>query len=663
MMRPAAAITGSGTAPSARSRSLVPTSFDVLLVALLGPVLVLAMVTGVRPSDRLLCILAAIITVLPLLWRSHAPVLVLVIVTGIDLGISAVVEGFRVPNIEYLWLPPLIALGAVAARRPLLVSILAMIAAFGAMAASIFMAFPGADVGWTLTLPALLCGAAWVLGSSAHAIRSRIDRLEAERKGAESAVRVERDAIASGIEVAVGRAVRRMKSDTELARRSISTDAAATSDALERVEAEGVTAMHELRQFVRRLDAETKAVAHAPTTPRHARGISHEWLPGVQRSDLVVVILAIIATVALTTLLGGGLTLATAMFAPALVALLWRHRFPLLVFLFIAGAYAIVVVLFHDGDFAWDSWLPVIGLLTALAAVAGGTPVWVSIPTALAAWAYQSLAALAYPSVFFENVVSYGLLVAAVWLVGFFGGRRRRRLAQLQRDRDEDARRMEHENAELAHDLHDLIGHSVTVMVLQAAGARRILPQNRARAESALDVIDAAGADALRELDQLVELLRVTAGTPRGTAGAARGLAAIGELVERNSAAVHEIVLRTHGTPTALAADVDATAYEVIREAIANAEKHAGEETRITVDLTWDTDAARIVVVNTDEASPTPARDLSGGYGLTSLRKRVEAVGGVLTWEAGDDHFRVAADLPLTAHENVGSIQRSIETG
>jgi signal transduction histidine kinase len=328
--------------------------------------------------------------------------------------------------------------------------------------------------------------------------------------------------------------------------------------------------------------------------------------------------------------------------------LLWRNRFPVVVFAAIAAAYAIVVVLFHGGDFVWDNWLPAVGLLVALAAVAGGTRVWLSLPLAVFTWAYLSLAALVYPPVLIENLTIYALFVAAVWLAGFFGGKKRRRIAQLEREREIAALTVRREHAELAHDLHDLIGHSITIMVLQAAGARRILAQDRSRAAAALDAIDAAGADALRELDQLVEVLRSTPELSGARAPAPpAGLAEIDSVVERTRSATRTVDLQVRGDPSPLPSDVDATAFAVIREALANAEKHAGDETHISIVLSWQTDAVSIHVTNTfDQNAPDAASNLSGGYGLTSLQERVHDVGGELTWAAGNGEFSVHARFP-----------------
>ena len=634
-------------------RWLAPAPFDVFLVAALGILIPLAVAMGGPPADRWLRIVAAIAIVVPLLWRARAPTTVLAVATGLAISAFAVLEGFRTPNFEYLWIPVLIGLGAVAARRSLWVSLLALAATYAAMVLSLFLGWPGIpDLGWALTAPALLCAVAWVLGVSAHAIRARVDRLEDERHLAQAAVRNERDEIASGVEVVIERAVHRMRSDVAAARRTIASDAAATAAALSTVEAEGINAMQELRRIVRQLDADTAEVrASSSRTPtERLSGSTRQQLLGFRPSDLTVTLLAIAATLALTILLSGDSLIAALVFAPALILLLWRNQFPTTVLVLIAAAYACVVFLLHDGDFVWDNWLPVVGLLAALAAVAGSTRIWVSIPLALFTLAYLSLAALAYPTFVVENVAIYAILVAAVWVVGFLGGRRRRRISQLEREREAAELRVRGEHSELAHNLHDLIGHSITIMVLQAAGARRILSQDRARAEAALEAIDTAGADALHELDQLVALLRSTPESPIARTQSQAGLAEINALVTRTRTATRAIELQVRGVPSSLRADMDALAFAVVREALANAEKHAGEETTIGIEFTWETDTLTIHITNTlDPHAPDTSSNLSGGYGLTSLRARVRNLGGELTWVARQGEFSVSASFPLTA--------------
>lgn len=631
------------------SRSFAPAPFDVLLVVLLGVGLPIALALSASSADKWVQVLAGGGVVAPLLWRSRAPVAVLAVEIGIAAGVFAALGGLRGPNAEYLWVPMLFALGAVAARCAIWISLLGLLASYVAVVLSVILAWPQSELGWTLISTAFLCTIAWMIGVFARTIRLRVDRLELERQRSQADLRVERQKIASDVEAVIEPAVRRIRSHAGAARRSISADPAATVGALSAVEADGVEAMQELQRLVRRLDAERAVEVRPELAPLTLGARVRRRILSIDAADLIVTLLAVVATIVLTIVADGGLTLPAVVFLPALIVLVWRNQFPVVVFALIFVSYAGVVVLFHGGDFVWDDWFHVVGLLVALASAAGNTRVWLSVPLALITWASLSMAALLYPYVLVENVTSYGLFVAVVWTAGYLGGRRRRRLRQLQRDREAAARQVRREHAELARDLHDLIGHSITIMVLQAAGARRILAQDPVRATAALDAIDGACVDALSELDQLVGLLQATPEslalrTPMRPAG----LADIDEVIEHARSGVREVEMLVHGDPSPLPPETDATAFAVVRQAIANAEKHGGGSTRIALEFEWGRDSVVITVTNSfDSDTRMPATNLSGGYGLASLRDRVRGVGGDLTWAAHQESFSVRADFPI----------------
>ncbi len=88
-----------------------------------------------------------------------------------------------------------------------------------------------------------------------------------------------------------------------------------------------------------------------------------------------------------------------------LCVLLWRHQFPVIVFILVIIGNAAAILLFHNGDFIFDNQTALPAVLVALAAVAGGRSVWISIPALVIAWAYVSVAALEYPAVFAQSLV------------------------------------------------------------------------------------------------------------------------------------------------------------------------------------------------------------------------------------------------------------------
>ncbi|HEV3056392.1 MAG TPA: histidine kinase, partial [Solirubrobacteraceae bacterium] len=147
------------------------------------------------------------------------------------------------------------------------------------------------------------------------------------------------------------------------------------------------------------------------------------------------------------------------------------------------------------------------------------------------------------------------------------------RLADAQEDR---ARRAAaEERNRMARELHDVIAHDVSVMVLQSSGARGIAGSDVERARAALQVVENAGRDALVELRRIVGVLH--RGSDTLTGSAAPGLSQLDELVDRARAAGLPVVVHVDGRLEALSAGLDLVAYRVVQEALTNAIKHAGD--------------------------------------------------------------------------------------
>jgi signal transduction histidine kinase len=264
------------------------------------------------------------------------------------------------------------------------------------------------------------------------------------------------------------------------------------------------------------------------------------------------------------------------------------------------------------------------------------------------AWGYLAIPSLAYPYAFAENVAISGVGVLAVWAAGAYAGKRRRVIIRLETAQDAATHAVQQERARVAYDLHDVIGHAITVMVLQAAGARRILDRDPARATEALTAVEVAGAEATRELDQLVGVLTAASATDAGSGGESpMRLADMDGLIERARAAVREIRVSVDGRPRRLEPSVDLAGYCVVREALSNAVKHVGPDAQVDIAVSWSDGRVCIDVTSSGAGSaPSHSTELSVGYGLVGVRERVRVAGGELTWSAGDDGFTVKADLP-----------------
>jgi signal transduction histidine kinase len=198
-------------------------------------------------------------------------------------------------------------------------------------------------------------------------------------------------------------------------------------------------------------------------------------------------------------------------------------------------------------------------------------------------------------------------------------------------------RALEDERARIASELHDVVTHSVSVMIVQAGAARKVLAESPGEAQEALLAVEACGRAAMTELRHLLGLL--SPGEEASTLdGAARaelepqpGLAQLPALVERLRAAGLPIDLHGGELTLELSPGLDLAVYRVIQEALTNVLKHAGKPAT-TVSLSH-TDGQLVVEVSDTGrpiAAAAPAVPAGGGRGLVGLRERIALYGGVL---------------------------------
>ncbi len=203
------------------------------------------------------------------------------------------------------------------------------------------------------------------------------------------------------------------------------------------------------------------------------------------------------------------------------------------------------------------------------------------------------------------------------------------------------------ERSRLAHELHDIVAHCVSVMVVQAYAGERLASEHRASASEAFDHISDAAAQAQLEIGRLVELLAAEP-AEMGEAGLASG---VGALVASALAAGLSVRLHIHGDAEALPPAVSRVAYRTIQESITNAPKHA-PGAPIDVSVCCHGDAVEIRVVNPVRCEPVeaPLHESGGGHGLAGMRARVDNLGGELSAERHHDAtWVVSALLPLPA--------------
>ena len=232
------------------------------------------------------------------------------------------------------------------------------------------------------------------------------------------------------------------------------------------------------------------------------------------------------------------------------------------------------------------------------------------------------------------------------------------RAAALERDREAElARAAAAERARIARDMHDVVGHAVALMVVQAEAGPLYLRADPQRAEAAFDAISSTGRDAMAQLRRLLGVLKHEGeGTGDGAADRAPQptLAMIDELVAQVRAGGFAVELSSAGTPVALAADAETAAYRVVQEALTNTLKHSGGS-RSEVRLVWSADALLITVAD-DGRGPAgqPDGGDGGGHGLVGLRERLAAVGGTLDFPEPTDGrgFAVSAWIPAPREDD-----------
>lgn len=241
--------------------------------------------------------------------------------------------------------------------------------------------------------------------------------------------------------------------------------------------------------------------------------------------------------------------------------------------------------------------------------------------------------------------VSIGALTA--WLAAIIAAAelwraRQQRLAQDQATRAEIARRQgADERLRIAQELHDLLGHHVSLINIQAGVALHLMDGNPEQARTALTAIKQSSRDLLREM-------RATLGVLRGVDEApphhpVAGLARLDELVSGARAAGLPVEVEVLGTVRDLPAGVDLAAYRIVQESLTNTRKHAGPA-RVTVRVAYHDDSLSI---NVDDDGAGGAGDLDGGDGLAGMRERAAALGGTLHAGArAGGGFTVAAFLP-----------------
>ena len=202
------------------------------------------------------------------------------------------------------------------------------------------------------------------------------------------------------------------------------------------------------------------------------------------------------------------------------------------------------------------------------------------------------------------------------------------------------------ERARIARELHDVVAHSVSVMVIQTAAARRVAAEDATSAREALQAVESCGRDALVDLRRMIGVLERSDFEVLG--GSVPGLAQLGKLAERARASGLAVEVCLEGQPRPLPPALDLVSFRIVQEALTNAIKHAGPaEARVCVTFTDD-----YLVLEISDTGRSPSRwrpsPNGGGLGLVGMQERLSLYGGDLeTGSRRGSGFEVRARLPL----------------
>jgi signal transduction histidine kinase len=328
----------------------------------------------------------------------------------------------------------------------------------------------------------------------------------------------------------------------------------------------------------------------------------------------------------------------------AVAPLLVRRRWPL------ATLGAILAVAFSSpADGAFE--LPV---LVAIYTV-GSSRSWEA--TVAAATAVVGAAAVyevaGGPDLSREDVLGLALLCSIAAGTGLYIGSRRTRIEalaeraeRLDRERELLAERaVAEERVRIAQELHDVVAHNVSLIVVQAQALGATVSHDRVT--EATDGIADLGRQAMAEMHRTLKLLRANEDEAAGR-GPQPGLGDLDELLGRARAAGLRVELAVEGEPHPLSQGADLSAYRIVQEALTNVVKHAGGA-HTTVTLAYRADGLELTITDSGDAARNPSAGASsaGGHGLVGMRERAALFGGTLTAGPRGDHgFEVRARLP-----------------
>ncbi|WBB51415.1 histidine kinase [Verrucosispora sp. WMMA2044] len=273
------------------------------------------------------------------------------------------------------------------------------------------------------------------------------------------------------------------------------------------------------------------------------------------------------------------------------------------------------------------------------------------------------------PAPWYYTAIYYTLITGAVWLAALNVRTRRQyvlsleeRAATLEREREAEARAaVAEERTRIARELHDVVAHSMAVMIVQADGARYVIDQSPETSRDALKIVADTGRQALEDMRRLVGVLREPDPAEPVPGPPVRPVPDLAEPVHRRPSVAElpalldrfrEAGLRVRyavtGGPVPLPPALELTVHRLAQEALTNVLKHAGVGASVEITLEHAADGVTLVVVDDGRGQPPLTPTPPGGHGLVGMRERVSVYDGTITAGARlAGGWQVRAWLPL----------------
>jgi len=254
-----------------------------------------------------------------------------------------------------------------------------------------------------------------------------------------------------------------------------------------------------------------------------------------------------------------------------------------------------------------------------------------------------------------DELVLVPIEFAISWVAGFAVRERAEqaeaaelRASQAEQERDVAARiAVAEERARIARELHDIVAHAVSVMVLQVGAVRHRLPAARSEDRDALTGVEQVGREALAEMRHLLDAMRDDGEDLE--LGPQPGLDRLDALLQEVGRTGLPVRLHMDGNPLELPRGIDISAYRIVQEALTNVLKHSGAS-QAEVGVEYTPDQLRIEV--RDNGRGAAARNGGSGHGLIGIRERVKLYGGEMSTGSADNGFVLTARLPVTEYRS-----------